>query len=232
MASTARSAVILAAALPLTVALYDRARLQRQLANTRQQLEAAQRPKKDGLTGLPTRETFLTEATSLLAQHGDHVLVVFADGNGLKATNDTYGHSIGDQLILEIARRLKAWEDHRGITARLGGDEFVAALLIAPHERETELHRLARLINQPLTLTCGTQLPLSAAIGAAAPDTVSTLQLSGKPGLLAGADTAMYRSKTNGTPYVIAGYADARAGTVNGRRPGRPGTTPQPILAA
>jgi GGDEF domain-containing protein len=95
------------------------------------QAELAHRAMYDPLTGLPVRWVFLeqlTHALDRLARHPGLVGVLFADLDGLKYVNDTYGHDAGDRLLMTCVERVRAAVRPSDIVARLGGDEFVVLL--------------------------------------------------------------------------------------------------------
>ena len=84
---------------------------------------------QDGLTGLPNRSEFTGRVEAAL--HGSsrgHVAVLFIDLDGFKDVNDSFGHAVGDELLIETATRLAAEVRETDVVARFGGDEFVALL--------------------------------------------------------------------------------------------------------
>ena len=85
----------------------------------------------DALTGLPNRTLLsdrLEKALASARRHNERVAVLFVDVDHFKTFNDTLGHSFGDQLLQEVAERLKRWAREQDTVARIGGDEFVIAL--------------------------------------------------------------------------------------------------------
>lgn len=81
----------------------------------------------DSLTGLPNRTAFdeeLRRSRARSERYGHSFALIFLDLDNFKAVNDTYGHQVGDNLLLEIARRLSAAVRQNDFVARLGGDEF------------------------------------------------------------------------------------------------------------
>lgn len=99
-----------------------------QLANA--QLAASART--DPLTTLPNRRALFEELGRTLARarrDGTRLAVAFLDLDGFKVINDTYGHDSGDELLAELARRIRASRRASDLVARVGGDEFV---VIAP----------------------------------------------------------------------------------------------------
>ncbi len=77
----------------------------------------------DSLTGLPNRKTY-TEELKKAFKEKDFFTLLFIDLNKFKVINDTYGHHAGDEILREVAERLKAQIDENDLLARLGGDEF------------------------------------------------------------------------------------------------------------
>ncbi len=85
----------------------------------------------DELTGLPTRHLFFDQLEMLIKQRGENWLVVlFMDLDNFKPINDEYGHVLGDQVLKEIASRLRDNLRSEDLICRLGGDEFVVAFKI------------------------------------------------------------------------------------------------------
>ncbi len=92
----------------------------------------------DGLTGLPNRSLFsklLSQGVAEARRHKRKLAVAFIDLDRFKSINDTLGHDAGDELLCEVARRLKANVRGSDAVARLGGDEFVVLL---PEIQSTE----------------------------------------------------------------------------------------------
>jgi GGDEF domain-containing protein len=94
----------------------------------------------DSLTGLPNRAQLVERLDAALVRSGREnreVAVLFCDLDGFKRVNDTGGHSAGDAVLLETARRLRSVLRADDTVARVGGDEFV--MLVEPwHRRERE----------------------------------------------------------------------------------------------
>ena len=104
----------------------------------------------DELTGLPNRSGLLEH---LSVRAGSGASVVFCDLNGFKAINDAYGHSAGDAVLVQLARRLKRTVRGEDFVARIGGDEFV---IVAPPDSTSDFDALARRLlratDQPMIL--------------------------------------------------------------------------------
>ena len=82
----------------------------------------------DALTGLPNRADLvirIADAFARAERHGTELALLFVDLDGFKAVNDRHGHDIGDELLVAVARRLRAACRTTDVAARLGGDEFV-----------------------------------------------------------------------------------------------------------
>lgn len=198
-ARSQRDALALVALLTLVVLVllwlnHSRQRALRRLADERLQ---------DPLTGLAQRRLFHLKLESALARQlrtGAPLTVVYCDLNDFKAVNDTYGHNVGDQLLVAVARRMDATTRADDFVARLGGDEFALVLEGTDAQEAAEVvARLRAAVEQPLALN-GNALQPRIAIGAAVlrdPDRADDL--------LAEADLAMYRVKHGGTdsPVVV-----------------------------
>lgn len=175
--------------------------------------------RRDPLTGLHTRSGFTRHALRVLRR--GPALVLLADVNGFKQTNDAHGHAAGDALLVALASRLSL-ATPGGVVGRLGGDEF-AAVLPDPGG-DVSLSVLRETLCRPVVFD-GRTLPLSVSLGGA--------QLSGPPKAvdlltvaLRRADEAMYTAKrTTGTTHTLnATNGGTEFASVNGRRLGRPGT--------
>jgi len=93
--------------------------------------QALQLAQHDPLTGLPTRGLLEQLANHMLAnakRTGSQMAVLFVDLDRFKAVNDTYGHTVGDQLLQSVAQRLRETFRAQDLAGRLGGDEFVIVL--------------------------------------------------------------------------------------------------------
>ncbi|MEM0515973.1 EAL domain-containing protein [Pseudoalteromonas sp. YIC-827] len=152
----------------------------------------------DTLTGLANRTFFRMQLrkSMALAERGHYAFALFYfDLDEFKRINDTLGHDSGDQLLVEVANRLKNRLRTEDTIARLGGDEFAVLLSgIENHERAKEVaHTIQRTLNQPITLG-NNEVIVSASIGI----TMAPEDSSEEDQLLKHADLAMYEAKAKG----------------------------------
>lgn len=109
----------------------------------------------DYLSGLPNRRLFedrLDMALKHAARHNERVGLILIDGRNFKAINDTYGHEVGDEVIIRLARRLEQSVRSVDTVARLGGDEF--AIVLPELEGEKDATRIAERIVQVFEQPC------------------------------------------------------------------------------
>jgi diguanylate cyclase (GGDEF)-like protein len=152
----------------------------------------------DALTGLPNRALFnetLVHAIGQAQRHHRQLALFFLDMDRFKNINDTLGHSIGDRVLQEAARRITAAVRASDMVARLGGDEFV--LLVEDFTDSADLADVAVKVLaafQSTVVVDGQELALSASVG------VCTFPEDGTDAqtLLSNADIAMYRAKDQG----------------------------------
>lgn len=157
--------------------------------------ELAHRSMHDPLTGLANRTLLSDRLTLALARSRRHhlrIAVFFLDLDGFKEINDAYGHSTGDQVLIEVAHRLRNELREMDTAARLGGDEFVLLCEDIADDQEVLIirDRLAAALSGPVILAAR-ELPVGASIGIA----VSGSTLATAEDLLRAADAAMYRAK-------------------------------------
>lgn len=109
----------------------------------------------DYLSGLPNRRLFedrLNMALRHASRHGERVGLILLDGRNFKRINDTYGHEVGDEVIVKIARRLEQSVREVDTVARLGGDEF--AIVLPELIKESDAIRIAERIVQVFEEPC------------------------------------------------------------------------------
>jgi diguanylate cyclase (GGDEF)-like protein len=177
--------------------------LEREVTARTQGLEAANRQLRhlathDVLTGLPNRvlmDDRLAQASKHADRHGESFGLILLDLDRFKLVNDSLGHRAGDELLKEVAQRLKGVVRDIDTVARLGGDEFV--LIVNPGGgRDTAQQVAARIIDvmQAPVRIAGVEIHTSPSVGVAFyPEDGATIEL-----LLAHADAAMYSAKQRG----------------------------------
>lgn len=168
----------------------------------------------DALTNLPNRRWALAHLGKLMARSergGETFAVLSFDLNGFKPVNDTYGHAVGDQLLAEIAQRLRDSMRPGDLVARMGGDEFLALVRVDPGRRDDWLRQLAERVQgvvcQPVRIG-GYRLQVGTSIG------IACFPRDGRDAatLLRRADEAMYQAKREGgTGVAFAPPADRAA---------------------
>jgi diguanylate cyclase len=167
-----------------------------QLEEANAQLEHA--ATHDALTGLPNRVLLADRLAQVTAQserysRGFAVLVV--DLDRFKSINDSLGHIAGDDMLKEVARRLRQLLRKADTLARLGGDEFVLVLneISGPRDAESVASKVLSCLADPFELS-GLEVQISASIG------ISVFPEDGVDAetLLQHADAAMYHAKKNG----------------------------------
>ena len=151
----------------------------------------------DSLTGLPNRTLFSDRVRMVASRRSaaGHA-IVYLDLDGFKLVNDTLGHAAGDQVLIEVARRLERLMRAGDTLARLGGDEF--ALLceeVGEQEVRTIADRVIDAMAKPIEVQ-GREITQAASIGIALYSADGSL--SEPDEMLGDADLAMYRAKAAG----------------------------------
>lgn len=161
------------------------------------ELDLARQAMYDDLTGLANRALFrqrVSEALDAQRAGGPEVAVLFLDLNEFKTVNDSMGHSVGDELLTIVAKRLSNLLREGDTAARLGGDEF--ALLLCSEDRGAVLQvarRVHVMLADPIHVG-GREISIAGSVGIAyAEDPEATIG-----DLLRNADTAMYVAKRRG----------------------------------
>lgn len=152
----------------------------------------------DALTGIPNRVLLsdrMRQAIPQASREQNMMAVCYLDLDGFKQINDTMGHEAGDQVLIEIARRIGSTIRGGDSVARLGGDEFVVLLLGLEKGEEcvTTLERLLTAIVQPITVK-NKHCTVSASIGVS----IYPMDNEDPDTLLRHADQAMYVAKQSG----------------------------------
>jgi diguanylate cyclase (GGDEF)-like protein len=152
----------------------------------------------DQLTGLPNRTLLidrLNQTISVSNRTSRAVSLLFIDLDGFKPVNDTYGHTIGDRMLKEVATRLLSCLREGDTAARLGGDEFVVLLLDSDIERAIKVaNRILETLRAEFEIEKRNIAGITASIGIAEyPEHADSLD-----SLLTAADNAMYLAKKSG----------------------------------
>ncbi|GAC1586394.1 MAG: hypothetical protein NVS3B21_00480 [Acidimicrobiales bacterium] len=151
---------------------------------------------EDPLTGLASRALVVDRVTQLLAKQQREpglAAVLFLDLDNFKQVNDSLGHIVGDQLLCDVAGRIRGAVRPQDTVGRFGGDEFVVVLddLSSPADAVSAAERVLDALRGPTTLE-GTEVVPTASIGVALTPALDATAL------LRDADVAMYRAKERG----------------------------------
>ncbi len=162
----------------------------------------------DPLTGLPNRSSLVAcfqPALEVLGRSGRQAALLFIDLDHFKDVNDSLGHAAGDQLLVEIARRLRSETRQGDLIARLGGDEFLVLLATegVVNEASAPIERIRKSISRSFILG-QTPVRVTSSVG---------LSIFPHDGLSIGellrrADMAMYRAKERGRDGISRYSAD------------------------
>jgi diguanylate cyclase (GGDEF)-like protein/PAS domain S-box-containing protein len=165
----------------------------------RHEREMSRLATEDGVTGLPNRHWLMTHLPKALAQaqaNGSMLAILFIDLDDFKNVNDTLGHSAGDQLLREVAVRLRGALRSSDKVVRIGGDEFTVVLESIHNEENVANIALAinQALQQPFELRTGLHKSrIGASIG------ISMFPRDGQDveTLIKNADIAMYAAKNS-----------------------------------
>jgi len=150
----------------------------------------------DSLTGLRNRASFVRVLDRQIKQNNDgKIAIFFIDIDRFKSINDSYGHAVGDELLIEIAKRLtKNFETAQ--VARFGGDEFALFLPDVLDHKQLTLHceKILQTMRPSVQFSSNRSLSITASIGAS----LLTQECRDVSQALLEADLAMYDVKHNG----------------------------------
>jgi diguanylate cyclase (GGDEF)-like protein/PAS domain S-box-containing protein len=181
--------------------------------------QLAHQASHDSLTGLPNRQVLLGAIEEILTHpEGDQTLaLLFVDLDGFKDVNDSYGHHVGDQVLIALGHRLSGALRKHDMLARFGGDEFVALCRVDDLDHARHLAgRVLEKVRQPIAIG-SRRVRLDSSIG------ISTAHVTGEiqalttsaawvqataDELVHEADRAMYRAKESGGGRIEVWNAD------------------------
>ncbi len=165
----------------------------------------------DALTELPNRAMFmerLQHATERARRERTTLAVLFIDLDGFKAVNDAFGHAGGDQVLKQVAGRLRGCARSADTVSRIGGDEFVV-LLEGVKDVHQEVVRVVRRIAEsllgPYVVESSGEVSVGSSIGVA----LSGVEIGVAEELLREADKAMYRAKERAAQHAKGSQAES-----------------------
>jgi diguanylate cyclase (GGDEF)-like protein/PAS domain S-box-containing protein len=161
----------------------------------------AHRANHDVLTGLLNRGGFMQMLEQELAALRRHrtITVMFIDLDHFKEVNDTLGHDAGDELLIQVSRRMRDALRDQDVVGRFAGDEFMVMMPGISAQRAIPVaERLGERIAQPFDIA-GARATVSSSIGV----TCTTISGQDPDDLLRDADAAMYQAKNNGRNQSI-----------------------------
>jgi diguanylate cyclase (GGDEF)-like protein/PAS domain S-box-containing protein len=153
---------------------------------------------KDSLTGLDNRTSFhvrLQQEFCLAKRNNKKLALLCIDLDKFKPINDTYGHAIGDMVLVEVANRMQSCLRESDSAARLGGDEFSVILteITKPTDCRSVIDKMLTTLQEPMEID-GNTLQVGASIGIA----IGLDQGEDVDTLMKNADAAMYQAKNSG----------------------------------
>ena len=150
----------------------------------------------DMLTGLQNKWSFEKNLEIVDTPENLPISIIFADINALKLTNDIFGHSAGDELIIKSSQILKKHCRNNDIIARIGGDEFI---ILLPNTNKENAKKVVDRINQAFSDSCVVAIKCSLSIGM---DTKVSEDQSLKE-IMSNAEDAMYRDKAVSYTHLL-----------------------------
>lgn len=157
----------------------------------------------DPLTDLPNRALFSDRLQRELAhaqRHAERFALIFLDLDHFKPVNDNYGHAVGDQLLRQVAQRIRQSLRSADTVGRIGGDEFVVLMtrLNNPHDAFLLAEKIREMVREPYLID-GLEMKISCCLGVAIFPEDGTDEIT----LTKNADAAMYRAKEAGRDHSI-----------------------------
>ena len=156
----------------------------------------------DAMTGLPNRGYFmevLKKNFSYSNRQQVPLSIIMADLDYFKSVNDTYGHQVGDQVLISFARLLQEESREEDLPARFGGEEFI---ILLPHTVLEEAVAMAERIRKKLE---GREMPSTGVTVTASLGVVQLEEGDTMDSLLKRVDEALYRAKEEGRNQVVKG---------------------------
>ncbi len=158
----------------------------------------------DSLTDLPNRSLLYTRLNhSISIAKRDHKIcaVLFLDLDRFKPINDEYGHAVGDEVLIEVAKRMRSRMRDVDTVARLGGDEFVVVIgsIDSSIDALNVAEELIATIESPVTLASSAQVSVGASIGVS----LFPSHADNAAVLLEKADIALYEAKRAGRARCV-----------------------------
>jgi diguanylate cyclase (GGDEF)-like protein len=200
------SILVLSIIAPVAGALFALRRY-REAAGVRKEL--ARLSMHDSLTGLPNRR-FLGDGFRAVVRRarrqGSQVGVFFVDLDKFKAVNDTYGHEVGDRLMVAVSRRIEDLIGPEDTAVRYGGDEFVIVTPTLANQSTAErlARRVIESIERPFEFG-DDRIQISASVGVA----LTEESQADPEDVIRDADSAMYAAKARGGNGVVAVFDDS-----------------------
>lgn len=166
----------------------------------------------DMLTGLHNRRSFEENRTKIDNTDNLPLSVIFADINGLKMTNDIFGHSAGDELIKKSSEILQQVCRQNDVVARVGGDEFI---LLLPNTTTEYAEKILSLIQSEFATARVKAIKCSISLG------LDTKRSPEQPldEIMANAENAMYKDKTMNRKFINKNIIDTIIETLHVRNP-------------
>jgi diguanylate cyclase (GGDEF)-like protein len=176
------------------------------LDNAKQHEKVANLSRTDSLTGLLNRRHFNIvfdgKLNNLRRGYFNNLAVVMVDADRFKDINDTYGHPVGDEVLVEIAKRLKTGVRKNDAVARYGGEEFAVVLDNAGEKEAHEIaEKMRQLIRSKPYMTTAGPIHMTASFGYIVPAAGDS---AGAQELLDRADQALYHAKETGRDRVVS----------------------------